>query len=566
MVEPLTLPALFRATVAEAGDAPALRELGRDDLSWNDFGALVTRWSHRLADLGVGRGDTVALITRNTPEFHVADMACAVLGAVPYSITDGDPVDRAAQVLSVAGTRTVIADPAGLPLARALPAARVLTLGAEPADGEIAVDASDVAEAEPIDVECDELDVATLIFTSGSTGTPKAVQLPHRAVLSSVQAFHLLAPYRPDDVYLSYLPLSHIAERFMTYYSAVAHGGTVVTVRDPSTFAEQLATVRPTRFFGVPRIWERIAERVRALVGATPELAHAHRQAAAALSRSSRITTADRAGIARWTDDLAPVRATIGLDRARYLGVATAPSSRALLEYLAAAGLLVGDVWGMSEAIMCTANPVDDVRLGTVGRFLDGVQGRIADDGEILVTGRNTFLGYRGDPERTAELRDDEGWLHTGDLGSIDDGYLTILGRRKEVMITAGGLNILPGVVETAIKDASPLIDAVLAIADGRRYVTALIALDPAQLAALAAAHGRDGDHTALSEWDLVQDSISDAIRRGNEMLAHGETVRRWAVAGTPWLPGGDELTVTLKLRRREIAVKYADLIDALYD
>jgi long-subunit acyl-CoA synthetase (AMP-forming) len=244
--------------------------------------------------------------------------------------------------------------------------------------------------------------------------------------------------------------------------------------------------------------------------------------------------------------------------------VATAPSAYALLEFLLGLGLRISDIWGMSEAIMCTLNPPDAIRLGTVGRFLDGVQGRIAD-GEILVRGPNCFSGYRGDAERTRETRDDEGWIHTGDVGSIDDGYLIVRGRKKELLITATGKNLAPGVIEGAISSASPLIDHVIAIAEGRRYVTALVALDATELRHWAAAHGAEGDFPQLAAHPQVRDAVADAVAAGNSTLARPERVRAFRIVGSEWRPGGDEVTATAKLRRAEINRKYATEIEELY-
>lgn len=236
-----------------------------------------------------------------------------------------------------------------------------------------------------------------------------------------------------------------------------------------------------------------------------------------------------------------------------------------MLELLLALGLRVSDIWGMSEAIMCTLNPPDAIRLGTVGRFLEGVEGRIAADGEILVRGPHVFSGYLGDPERTAQTLDEDGWIHTGDVGSIEDGYLTIRGRKKELLITATGKNLAPGVIEGAIKSASPLIDHVAAIADGRRFVTALVALDADAVAAYAEAHGIEGDFSVVVEHPEVRELVSEAVTEGNATLPRPEWVRAFRVVPRPWPPGSDEVTRTSKLRRDVINRKYAAEIEELY-
>lgn len=411
--------------------------------------------------------------------------------------------------------------------------------------------------------------VATLIFTSGTTGTPKAVQLSHRAISTAAHGTHLLAPFRdPTGTVLSYLPMNHIAERFMSHYASLTHGVTVHSVPHPERLHATIREIRPVRFFGVPRVYEKVVDRARALIEADPALGAA---LAASLVRvraeqaGESLGDAEVAAAEEGVRALAMVRETLGLDRAEYVGVASAPSAYTMLELLLALGLRVSDIWGMSEAIMCTLNPPDAIRLGTVGRFLEGMAGRIAADGEILVRGPHVFSGYLGDPERTAQTLDEDGWIHTGDVGSIEDGYLTIRGRKKELLITATGKNLAPGAIEGAIKSASPLIDHVAAIADGRRFVAALVALDADAVAAYAEAHGIEGDFSILVEHPEVRELVSEAVTAGNATLPRPERVRAFRVVPRPWLPGSDEVTATSKLRRDEINRKYAAEIEELY-
>ncbi len=575
MTEPQTLPEAFRATVARRGELPALEVHGRPVVTWREYGDRVASLATGLLRMGLPRGGTVGLITRNSVEFHLVDLAIMEAGGVPFSLQEVEPADRVAALLDIAGATLLVADEHGAELARAAvalrPSTRLIMCGAA-RPGELTLDAVAAADADHdrldrVRASLTPSDTATLIFTSGSTGAPKAVQLPHRAILSSLAGFAPLAPFGDHDLFLSYLPLSHIAERFMTYYALLRFGGTLTGVLGgPADVEAELVRVRPTRFFGVPRVFEKIADRVAALVAADPALRAALPAATDYVAGlGDRLPPADDRRFAELVAPFAPVRAALGLDRAHYLGVATAPSSREVLQRLASVGLVVGDVWGLSEAIMCTTNPRAELRLGTVGRLLDGVEGRVADDGELLVRGPNAFTGYLGDPERTAEIRDPDGWLHTGDLGALEQGYVTILGRKKEVMITAGGVNLMPSVIETAIKDGSPLIDHVFAVADGRRYVTALIALDPAELASLAARHGHRGDLAQLVELPVVREAVAAAVAAGNAALSRPETVRRWTIVPAAWQPGSTELTTTMKLRRGEIAAKYADLIEGMY-
>lgn len=572
----LSLCELFQAAAAVRGDAPALTMADHPGYTWTEYADAVRRLAPGFAGLGVTRGQPVAILTRPRPEFHVIDTALLHAGAVPFSLQEGDPAEQLARNLQSADVRVLVTEQLLLPQARRAAEeyggveALVCVDGPVP-DGVLA----------QVDVEThrgpdfDELwqsvapdDVATLIFTSGTTGVPKGVQLSHRAIAASQHSTHALAPFVNPGTVLSYLPLGHIAERFMSHYASIAYGVTVRSVPEPDTLYDEIRNVRPVRFFGVPRVYEKLVDRARAVIAADSALGEA---LAATLIRvraeqaGRPVTSAEERAAAAGHAALAGVRRAMGLDRAEHLGVATAPSSYPMLETLLGLGLRVSDIWGLSEAIMCTLNPPGAIRLGTVGRFLDGVEGRIADDGEILVRGPNTFSGYLGDPARTAETRGPGGWVHTGDVGSIEDGYLTIRGRKKELLITATGKNIAPAAIEGAIKSASSLIDHVVAIADGRRYVTALIALDAEQLVGYAREHGLPGDFATLTRLHQVRATVADAVRAGNARLSRAEAVRAFHIVDHEWRPGDDELTPTAKLRRHEITRKYATEIEDLY-
>ncbi|KRF21150.1 hypothetical protein ASG90_01720 [Nocardioides sp. Soil797] len=578
MPEPsLNLCELFQATAAARGDAPALTMAGHPGLTWREYADLIAGLAPGLASLGVTPGRCVALLMGPRPEFHVMDTAVLHTGGTPFSLQLGDALDNHVRSLKVSGaghlvTESKVLDEA-MAIARAHGGIDVICVDLDaPREGVLSM--GEVAHREGPGFE--ELwravgpeDIATLIFTSGTTGVPKAVQLSHRAIAVSEHSTHALAPFTdPDGTVLSYLPLNHIAERFMSHYASLAYGVRIRSVADPTTLYEEIRTTRPVRFFGVPRIYEKLADRATALIDAAPGLQDAVATGLEAVraEQSGEPLIGERAEAARQAHaDLAGVRRELGLDRAEYLAVATAPAALAMLERFHAVGLKVCDLWGMSEIIMCTLNPPDAVRLGTVGVFLDGVEGRIADDGEILVRGPNAFSGYVGDTERTAELRDTEGWIHTGDVGSIHDGYLSILGRKKELLVTATGKNIAPAHIEGALKSASPLIDHAMAIAEGRRHVTALLALDPDAMVTFAVENGIDGEIVDLFDNPEVRAEVERAVAAANQTLARAETVRRFHIAPTAWLAGGDEVTPTAKLRRERIVAKYATEIEELY-
>jgi len=572
-----TLCELFQATAAEGGDRPALAMPGHRGYTWAEYADVVRRLAPVFADLGVRPGEAVPISLGPCPEFHLVDTALLHAGAVPFSLQDRDTVQHDLERVRRSQARMIVTDRARLEQVREV-AARAGGLTIVVVDGKGATDtelALDDLVARRSETDFDTLwravdaeDIATLIFTSGTTGAPKAVQLSHRAFTVSEQSTHALAPFSTYGDVLSYLPLTHTAERFMSHYASMAYGATIHSVPDPATLYDDILRVRPTRFFGIPRVYEKLADRAHAIVDANPELAAAVETSRTRV-REVQARRTPSPELAKEADEalatLAGVRAALGLERAEYLGVATAPSSAAMLEFFLALGLNVSDIWGMSEIIMCTLNPPHDIRLGSVGCFLHGVEGRIAPDGEIQVRGPNAFSGYLADPGRTAELMDADGWISTGDLGAIEDGYLRIRGRKKEMLITSTGKNIAPATIEAALKDSSPLVEHAIAIADGRRYVTAVIALEPDQLSAFAAEHGLSGTFGELAASAEVRAALEAAVADANATLAGAETVRAFWVSAAAWSPSSDELTSTSKLRRDVIARKYATEIERLY-
>jgi long-chain acyl-CoA synthetase len=557
----------FQRQVEVRGDALALAMAGHPGLTWREYGERVRGLAPAFAAAGVTPGAMVPLLMGPRPEFHVVDTALLHAGATPYSLHVGEPVADSVRAVRLTEAPLLVTERAWLDHAHAVAAETGVRVVCVEDDLDDLVAQGGGVDPEALWRAVDPEDIATLIFTSGTTGTPKAVRLSHRALVTSEQSTHALAPFGdPDGTVLSYLPLSHIAERFMSHYASLTAGLTVHSVPDPASLYDELRRVRPTRFFGVPRVYEKLVDRIHQQLAADPALQQAHQVLLAAVrATQAGEPVADARAAQDAHDTLRAVREAIGLDRAEYVGVATAPSAYPMLEQLLSVGLRVSDIWGMSEIIMCTLNPPDAIRLGTVGRFLPGMEGRVADDGELLVRGPHAFSGYVGDPERTAETISPDGWVRTGDLGRIDDGYLTILGRKKELLITATGKNLMPAVIEGAVKSASALIDHVVAIAEGRRHVTALIALDPDELAAFAKARGLDGGFAAVVRADAVRAEVEAAVATGNASLSRPETIRAFAVVDVPWRAGGDELTTTAKLRRAEISEKYATTIEGLY-
>jgi long-subunit acyl-CoA synthetase (AMP-forming) len=537
-----TVAEAFRVTVAEHGDRVAVRT--RDDevrWTWAELRDRVDALAGGLARLGVTRGDTVALMISNRPEFHLADLAAMTLGATPFSIYLTSSPEQVAYVLQDAAPRVAIVEERFKPLV----AGHVHDV--------IGVDELERHFVRGFDSEphwraVGPDDVLTLIYTSGTTGPPKGVQLLHRNQMAAVRAVEERVGFGPGSRVISWLPSAHVAERTAHHYLPIAYAMEITTCPDPRRIGEWLPAVRPTWFFAVPRVWEKLKAGVEAKLD---------EQAMALVRAGMRRVEHEQAGeevpaeLAAACEAAQPLyaklRAAVGLDQAELVNVGAAPTPREVLVFFHAIGIPLAEIWGMSET--CGAgcsNPGDAIKIGTVGLPSPGVEVRLAADGELLVRSAVVMSGYRNLPDRTAEALDDDGWLHTGDVATIDaDGYVTIVDRKKELIIDAGGKNMSPSNIEAAIKGASPLIAHACVIGDRRPYVSALLVLEP--------------------DFPRREGDIEAAVATANAHLSRPEQVKRYTVLTHDWLPGGDELTPTMKLKRRPIADKYAAEIEAMY-
>jgi len=548
-----TLCEAFQITAAERPDEVALRTPGDAvSITWKEFGSRVRRIAAGLASLGVRRGDTVALMLVNRPEFNVADAAAMHLGATAFSVYNTSTPAQVGFLFGNAGNRVVITEPQFLPVVFAAKASSpalehiVLVEGDDEqciplAELEQRGDADFDFEASWRAVEPD--DVLTLIYTSGTTGPPKGVQLTHRNLMAEIRAVVDRLPTKPGGRIISFLPSAHIADRWASHYqSLMVLGFTLTCLSDPRSIIQHLPEVRPTAWGSVPRIWEKIKAALEAQGVTDP----------AALPEEHK----------------AAIRAKLGLDECAWLVVGAAPTPVEVLYYFAALGLPICELWGMSETSSCaTINPPGRIKVGTCGPALAGVELKLADDGELLVRGDIVMTGYRNDPEKTREALDPEGWLHTGDVAEIDaDGYVKIVDRKKELIINAAGKNMSPVNIEARLKASHPLIGTAVAIGDRRPYNTALIVLDPDASAAWAAEHGVDDPSPGgLARDERVREAIEAAVEQANSHLSRVEQVKKFAILGEEWQPGGEELTPTMKLKRRPIEEKYAAQIEALY-
>ncbi len=556
-LEAATLCEAFQCSASEMADEVALRTLGdATSITWRQYAQRVRDLAAGLAGLGVERGDTVALMLTNRPEFHLVDVAAMHLGAVAFSVYNTSSPEQIEYLLGDAANRVIVTEAAFLERVQAAqpqcPALEhvvlVDALDELAAGGDPGFDFDAAWRAVSPD------DLVTLIYTSGTTGPPKGVQLTHANVMAQWRAIHAVMPRPAGGRGISYLPAAHVADRVITHYAAVIYGGQLTDCPDPREVIAHLPDVRPTLWGAVPRIWEKLKAALEAgMDDAT--------RAAVDAALEGRATPADEQVLAR-------LREGLGLDAAEHHIVGAAPTPPDVLEFFHALGMNVCELWGMSETSgVATLNPADRVRIGTVGPPLPTVELRLAEDGEVLVRGPMCTSGYRDMPDKTAELLDRDGWLHTGDIGELDaDGYLRIVDRKKELIINAAGKNMSPANIESALKSASPLIGQACVIGDRRPYNVALLVLDPDALPAFAAAHDLDAEALgSLGAAETLIAAVADAVGGANARLSRVEQIKKFKILDEDWLPGGDELTPTMKLKRKPIAEKYADEIEALY-
>ena len=576
----------FKITVDRLGDDIAIIDEDRDvKLSWNEVAELAQRYAGGLAKLGVGKGDTVAIMLNNRWEFMPVDLGAVHLGAVPFSIYQTSSPEQIQYVCSDAGARVAIVEKPFLELfekaRKDLPDLEHVIVvdgdgGTHTLEELEGLDPDFDAQATAEEVGPDDL--LTLIYTSGTTGPPKGVQLSHRNLMSLTSAVEGLVdfPERGAKV-ISWLPAAHIAERGAHYYLPVIRGCSVTICSDPRKIVEFIPKVHPTWFFAVPRIWEKLKAGLEAQFASLPdEQREPAQKGLEAAIQKVRLEQASKpvpeelaAGVAKADEMMfAPLRAKLGLDEVVAVNVGAAPTPVEVLEFFHAIGVPIGELWGMSETCgVATCNPPDKVKIGTVGPPIAGMEVKLAEDGEVLVRGPSNMVGYRNLPDKTAETILDDGWLATGDIGELDeDGYLKIVDRKKELIINAAGKNMSPANIEAKLKTASPLIGQVAAIGDARPYNTALIVLDSDYAPVWAKKNGKEGTSIAdLASDEDVLAAVQAGVDEANERMARVEQIKKFKVLPTEWMPGGDELTPTMKLKRKPIAEKYGSEIEELY-
>jgi long-chain acyl-CoA synthetase len=556
-----TIAEAFQLTAAANPERVALRL--KDDevsLTWAEYAEKVRRVAAGLAGLGLSRGQAMGVMLTNRPDFHWYDAAALHLGATPFSIYNTYAAEQIQFQIQDAEARIVVTEKAFEDRVRAL----------EGVEHVIVVDGGDDVEQhapEGFDFEAtwravEPEDVLTLIYTSGTTGPPKGVQLTHSNLLAAVRGFDDVIAFPDDGRVISWLPMAHIAERACSHYMPMLLGFTTTDCPDPRQVVAYLPDVRPTWFFAVPRIWEKLKAAIEAGIEAEQD-EERKRVSQWALDVALRKVRLEQAG-EPVPDDLAAehakadelvlskMRGLLGLDQVESVNVGAAPTPREVIEFFHAIGVPLAELWGMSETTgYGCCNPPDKIKIGTVGPPSPGVEIKLAEDGEVLIRGAVVTSGYRNQPEKTAEAIDSEGWLHTGDVGEFDeDGYLKIVDRKKELIINAAGKNMSPANIEAKVKASSPVIGQVIAIGDMKPYNVALITLDPDVAPAF-------GDRAAAE--------VERGVAAANEQLARVEQIKRYTILDTEWQPGGEELTPTMKLKRKPIHQKYAEEIEALY-
>jgi long-subunit acyl-CoA synthetase (AMP-forming) len=582
-----TIAEAFRQTVERKPDEVAIRTKGDAfTITWAQLRDRVDALAGGLAALGLKKGDTVALMFGNRPEFHICDLAVMMVGGTPFSIYNTYTPEQIQFVVSDAGARIVMTEQAYLQQVLAarkeLPdVEHVIVIDGDVPEGCLSLEEVESAGGDfDVDASVAQIsgdDILTLIYTSGTTGPPKGVQLVHSNLISACEGVDSLIEFPDDGRVISWLPSAHVAERNAHHYLPIVYGLQITCCDNPRDILQFLPEVRPSWFFAVPRIFEKLKAGLETAVAGMPEEQRAAAQAGldAAIEKvrleqrgepvpeelAAKVTQADEQLFSGW-------RAMLGLDQVEALNVGAAPTPVEVLEFMHAIGLPLAELWGMSETCGAgSVNPPDKIKIGTVGPPAPGIEIKLDTDGEVLIRGGVVMKGYRNLPDKTAETFTEDGWLRTGDIGEFDeDGYLKIVDRKKELIINAAGKNMSPANIEATLKTASPLIGQAAVIGDRRPYNTALIVLDADFAPAWAGQNGiEDTSLESLASNDKVREAVAEGVEAANERLARVEQIKKFHIVQGDWLPGGDELTPTMKLKRKPIDQKYASEIDALY-
>ena len=594
-----TLPRLFRHVVGQRGDAVAMREKDLGvwrSVTWRQYGERARRVGLGLVALGLRPRDVVSIIAENGPEWLYTDLGTMSVGGVTNGIYTTDSPRQVEYIVNDSGTRfffaggeeqldkilegrarcpglvkIVVFDVEGLhgfADAQVMSFDALLELGARYEREHPGAWDSLVEIAKPEDL-------AILVYTSGTTGPPKGAMLSHRNIIFQLGFTDYLTEPRAGDQQLSFLPLSHVAERSFTIFYPLSTGSTVNFAESIDTVPDNLREVAPAVFFAVPRIWEKfysgVALRMRE---ATRAGRLAYRWAIGVGMRVAECRIQGRRPslglrlLYRLADLVAldNVKRSMGLHRARGAATGAAPIAPELIKWYMALGIDMREVYGQTENCgLATAMPADRIKLGTVGVARPDTEVRLSTQGEILLKGPHVFLGYYKNPERTAQTIVD-GWLHTGDVGRMDEeGFVTITDRMKDIIITAGGKNVTPSEIENQLK-FSPFISDAVIIGDQRKFLSCLVMIDHETVAQFAQEKNVPFTNFAsLCRAKEVQDLIWGEIERVNKQFARVETIKKFRLIEQLLTPEDEELTPTMKLKRTFVNRKYKDVIDGMY-
>jgi long-chain acyl-CoA synthetase len=594
VIEGKTIIDSFNRNAESFADEPAIhwKSDDWDSLTWAEYRDVVHRAAAGLETLGVGTGEFVAVMAGNRPEHVIADYATVHTGATPVTIYS---TLAAGQIQYIAdnckATVAVLEDLDFMKrweeIRSELPNLRYIVLmsGAENYDtvdwvlswDELLARGSHRLEEDPEVVNRSVAAItpdtlATLIYTSGTTGTPKGVMISQRNVVWTLESLRRAADLEMGQRMVSYLPLAHIAERLATHYLGTYLAGQVWYCPNLAGVLEYIQIARPTIFVGVPRVYEKFHSRLQARFAEAEGLKG--KVLNKALELNDRRVDAEQAGkkgpvLAGLLDRIAlsKVRDGLGMDQVKLAITAAAPINPDLVRFFHTIGVPLYEIYGMSENTgPATATLPGRLKIGSVGKPFPGVEVKTSEDGELMIRGGIVSQGYFKMDEATRDTFDSEGWLHSGDLARIDeDGFVWIVGRKKEIIITAAGKNIAPAKLETLLGN-HPLVSKACMIGDQRKFLSMIIALDHEEAPDWAEAHGLPyTDLESFSQLPEVKEEVARAVAEANETVARVEQVKKWVIVPDVWTPDSGEITPSLKLKRRVVLDKYAEQIESMY-
>tara|TARA_B100001105_G_C22399450_1_gene448588 strand:- start:3781 stop:5562 length:1782 start_codon:yes stop_codon:yes gene_type:complete len=587
-----TIAEMFIQCVEQFADNPAFFD--KIDGEWQkktyrEAGDIVENLASGLASLGVQKGDKIAIISTNSSRWAFADYAITGLGAVTVTVYPTLTTPHMKYIFDDSETHYAFVGNK-----EQLDKTKSLIQECEHMKGYVLMDDSDddtdkvfgfssliergKAYKESSDFDFKAIastinpdDLLTLIYTSGTTGNPKGAMLSHNNLIANIKSGKKSIHIDESDVFLSFLPLSHVFERMVGHFSGLTSGGRVYYAESIDTVADNMGEIKPTIMASVPRLYEKMYAKIIDKVSNDPPLRQKIFWWAISVGKEAMPNICKNSRPSGWLGFkfglaeklvFSKIKERVG-GRLRFFVSGGAPLSQEIAEFFAAANIIILEGYGLTETSpVITNNRLEDVKFGTVGKPIDGVEVKIAEDGEIICRGENVMLGYYNNEAATREVIDENGWFHTGDIGEFDeDGFLRITDRKKNIIVTSGGKNIAPAPMEIALI-ASKYIEQVVVLGDRRNFVSALIVVAQETLSEWANEQGIDGEIIQDERTDkLFENEVSKAMAG----FAHYETVKKFKLVADEWSVESGELTPTLKVKRKVVEKKYADLIDSIY-